>query len=246
MNELLYGELVPFYHLLDPLDDHRDEGQAFGSVVADAVPGAQSLLELGSGAGHGAYYIKEKFQRVTLLDLSPPMLSLSERLNPDCEHIRGDMRTARLDRTFDGCLIHDAIAYMTSTSDLLAAVTTAFFHLRPKGAALLVPDCVKESFKDSYEHHAGDDGERSLRCISWAHDPDPADEAQVTDFALLLREDGRVRAAHDRHVFGLFGIATWIATCETAGFSVDVISRPLPDAYEGSAYTDKMFLCRKP
>ena len=41
------------------------------------------------------------------------MLELSRTLNPDCEHLEGDMRTLRLGRTFDAVLIHDAVMYMT-------------------------------------------------------------------------------------------------------------------------------------
>lgn len=109
-----------------------------------------------------------------------------------------------------------------------------------------VTDAVKESFRDWCEDHAGDDDERSLRSISWSHDPDPHDDTHVTDFAFLLREkDGDVQAVHDRHIHGLFDVDTWVETCERVGLSVDVISRPLPDEYNDSAYTDKMFLCRK-
>jgi len=42
------------------------------------------------------------------------MLELSRTINPEAEHILGDMRTLRLGRTFDAVLIHDAICYMTT------------------------------------------------------------------------------------------------------------------------------------
>src|SRR5262245_15324138 len=43
--------------------------------------------------------------------------ALAVKLNPECEHIVGDMRSMQLDRTFDVVFIHDAIAYMTNESD---------------------------------------------------------------------------------------------------------------------------------
>jgi SAM-dependent methyltransferase len=245
MKTLLYDTLVSFYHLLDPLEEHADEAEELGSVLRDAVPDGQRLLELGAGAGHGAHYIQTKFYHVTLTDLSAPMLARSKALNPECEHLVGDMRTLRLGRPFDCVLIHDAIAYITTPEDLSATAATAFEHLRAQGAALLIPDCVKETFVESHEDHAGDDAERSLRCISWSYDPDPDDDTHLTDFAFLLREYGEVRAVHDRHVHGLFTTDTWVHVCEQAGFQVDIISRPLPAEYVGTGYTDKMFLCRK-
>jgi hypothetical protein len=59
------------------------------------------------------------------------MLGLSRELNPECEHIASDMRTLRLDRTFDAVLVHDAVMYMTTGEQLLAAARTAFVHTRP-------------------------------------------------------------------------------------------------------------------
>ena len=242
----LYGELVPFYHLLDPLEDHAGEGSEYGDVLLGAVEGASSLLELGAGAGHGAHYVKRCFERVTLTDLSGAMLDRSRTLNPDCEHVEGDMRSLRLPVQFDCVLIHDAIAYIATRTDLLSTLRTAAAHLRPGGAALLVPDCLKESFREGHEDHAGDDDERSLRAIAWSHDPDPNDDTYLYDFAFLLREHGQVRAVHDRHVCGLFDEATWLSTITSVGLRGDVISRPLPPEYADTGYTDRMFLCHKP
>jgi trans-aconitate methyltransferase len=95
---------------------------------------ATTLLELGSGGGNNASYLKRWFT-LTLVDASPGMLKASRRLNPECEHVRGDMRTARLGRTFDRVFIHDAIMHMTSEADLVRALRTAFIHTRPGGAA---------------------------------------------------------------------------------------------------------------
>ena len=54
------------------------------------------------------------FAAVTLVDLSAKMLEVSRRLNPDCEHLQGDMRTVRLGRTFDVVFVHDAIDKLDS------------------------------------------------------------------------------------------------------------------------------------
>ncbi|MEO1483174.1 MAG: class I SAM-dependent methyltransferase [Myxococcota bacterium] len=245
MQTLLYNDLVRFYHLLDPLEDHRGEGQEFGAVLRSACPDAKSLLELGSGAGHGAYFVKQRFETITLSDISKPMLERSERLNPDCEHLVGDMRELRLGRLFDCVLIHDAIAYITSLSDLGRVADTVAAHLEPGGAALLVPDCLTESFCDWHEDHAGDDERRSLRGLSWSYDPNPEDCTHLTDFAFLLREDGEVRAVHDRHVYGLFSESQWLATLEASALTVEPVTRPLPPELMESPYTDRMFLCRK-
>ncbi len=245
MTPLLYDELVDFYHLLDPLEDHADEAAEYGGALCSAVRGARSLLELGAGAGHGAHFVKTHFEEVMLTDLSAPMQALSVRLNPDCAHALGDMRSLRLGRSFDCVLCHDAICYMQSEADLRAAFQTAFEHLRPGGAALFVPDCIQDTFVESHEVHVGEDDQRGLRCLTWSHDPDPGDDTYVYDFALLLREGRDVRAVHDRHVCGLFSQATWLGLATEVGFDAQPVSRALPEASAASGYAEVMFLLQR-
>src|SRR5690606_26365258 len=139
---LLYRELVPWYLLLDPTEDHQDEVASYQAALERHIaPGPATLLELGAGAGNHAFHLKRRFT-CTLSDPSDSMQGLSRELNPDCEHVLGDMRSLRLGRTFDAILVHDAVMYMTSEKDLTAAAHTAFVHTRPGGAAIFAPDCV--------------------------------------------------------------------------------------------------------
>src|SRR5262245_54783705 len=204
MKTLLYGELVPWYWLLDPPKDHLEEATAYREALARATtPSPGTLLELGAGAGNNALYMKERF-RLTLTDISENMLSLSREQNPECEHVPGDMRTLRLGRTFDAVFVHDAVMYVTNATDLAAVATTAFFHTRPGGAAPFAPDFVRETFVERTELHKNQDGDRTLACIDWSWDPDPTDDTFRTEFAFLLRDGNSVRAVHDSHVEGLF------------------------------------------
>ncbi|MFO0747079.1 MAG: class I SAM-dependent methyltransferase [Myxococcota bacterium] len=250
---LMYGELVPWYRLIDPPADHAAEAAAYADALAGAIeppPNAAdaspSLLELGAGAGHNALHLKERF-RCTLADVSEPMLGLSRALNPECEHVHGDMRTLRLGRTFDAVLVHDAVMYMTTLDDLRAAAATAFAHTRPGGAALFAPDVVRESFAEATVLLAEDDGARSLRGIQWTWDPDPSDDTCVVEYAFLLRDRGadggpgeRVEAVRDRHVEELVR-ATWVDVLSAVGYRVEGVARPLDDGR-----SDEVFLCRRP
>lgn len=241
MQSLLYGELVSWYRLLDPPEDHLDEAVCYQEAIERAAsPGAETLLELGAGAGHNAFHLKRRF-RCTLTDVSEPMQSLSRKLNPECEHLAGDMRTLRLGRVFDAVLVHDAVMYMTTEEDLRAAARTAFVHTRPGGAAIFAPDCVRETFQEGTTVHAGDGGARSLRCLEWTWDPDPSDTTFITEYAFLLRQGTEVKAVHDRHIEGVFARATWIHVLTGAGFRVAPKARPL-----GDGEFDEVFLCRRP
>jgi len=165
----LYDGLAAWWPLLSPPDDYLDEAGFFHRTLSAAsLPPEPTLLELGSGGGNNALHLKAHFARVTLTDLSPRMLEVSRALNPDCEHIVGDMRTLRLGRAFDVVFIHDAIDYMTTRQDLRLALETAAVHCAPGGLALVVPDHVRETFRPDTEHGGSDGGDgRALRYLEW-------------------------------------------------------------------------------
>ena len=225
----MYGELAAWFHLVSDPAEYADEAADIVRGLADhgvelgpANPDA-SILELGSGGGNMASHLKAR-AHLTLTDLAPGMLALSATLNPECEHVEGDMRTLRLGRTFDAVLLHDAVMYMTTEADLRAAMETAYTHLRPGGVVILIPDFTAETFQPRTEHggHDGHDG-RSLRYLEWTHDPDPLDTTIVTDYCYLLRErDGSTRVLGDRHIEGIFPRATWLGLLADVGFQADV------------------------
>ena len=227
----LYGELAPWFHLLTAPKDYAEEARLYRKVLREACDRPpQTLLELGSGGGNNASHLKKHFA-MTLVDLSPQMLAISRKLNPECEHLQGDMRRVRLGRVFDAVFVHDAIMYMTTERDLRRVFETAFVHCRRGAAALFVPDCERETFRPSAKHggHDGADG-RSLRYLEWTWDPDPSDTTYLVDFAYLLRSpSGRVRAVRDRHIFGLFPRADWLRLLRDIGFRAKMVTPKEPE-----------------
>jgi SAM-dependent methyltransferase len=215
----IYSELASWYPLLTTPEDYDEEAAFILQLLREHGEGPkQTLLELGAGAGHLASHLKSNWQAV-LTDLSPEMLALSVALNPDCEHHVGDMRTLRLERTFDAVLAHDAISYMTTEEELRAALTTAFVHLRPGGVALFLPDHVRETFEPATDQGGTDQPDRALRYLEWSTDPDPDDTTCVVDYAWMLREsDGSMRVFADRLIEGLFPRQTWLDLLAQTGF----------------------------
>jgi SAM-dependent methyltransferase len=237
----LYRELAGWFHLLTPPDEYEEEAGIYRRTIEEAADGpVRTVLELGSGGGNNASYLKAGFE-MTLTDLSEEMLEVSRSLNPECEHVQSDMRTLRLGREFDAVFAHDAVDYLTTKEDLAACIETAFVHCRPGGMALFVPDYVRESFTPGADHGGTDEVDRGLRYLEWQWDPDPDDTTYVVDFAYLLREGDAVRAVHDRHECGLFGKAEWVELLSEAGFKAEHRPTVLSD---GAG--NEMFVARKP
>jgi SAM-dependent methyltransferase len=236
----LYTELSTWWPLFSPPQHYAEEAAELLELLREVgAPPPRTMLELGCGGGSNAYHLKKHYT-LTLTDLSPAMLTISRSYNPECEHVQGDMRSLRLNRTFDIVFVHDAVMYMTTGTDLLRAMQTAWLHSAPGGVALFVPDCVRETFATAVSETevGGEDGpDRGLRCLSWTFDPDPADTTCDVHFAFMLREGASVTVEHDMHVFGLFGREDWLRLLQQAGFA----PRSVIDSYGRD-----IFIARKP
>ena len=237
----LYRELADWWQLFSPAEEYADEAASFIKILREnyASP-PRTILELGSGAGSNAFYLKKEFE-MTLVDLSPEMLAESRRINPESEHLAGDMRSVRLEREFDAVFIHDAICYMTSETDLRRAIETAYVHCKPGGTAVIAPDYVRETFKPSTEqggHDAAENEERALRWLMWTFDPNPNDTTYAVHFAFLLKENDTVGVEHDHHEEGLFARADWLRLFREAGFNQPKIIVDL--------YDREVFVAHKP
>jgi SAM-dependent methyltransferase len=217
----LYSELAEWWPTFSAPAEYREEATFFARVLGEScVPAPRTLLELGSGGGNNASHLKAHFA-MTLVDMSPQMLAVSRALNPECEHLEGDIRTLRLGRTFDAVFVHDAICHMTSESDLSAVMETAFDHCRPGGAALFAPDFVRETFVENTDHGGNDTDRGSVRFLQWTTDPDPSDTTYFVDFAILIRDlEGGMRVEHDRHTYGLFARPAWRRLLRDVGFEL--------------------------
>jgi SAM-dependent methyltransferase len=219
----LYGELAGWWPLISPPAEYAQEASYLAAVLSStAAIGVHDVLDLGSGGGHVAVYLRDRFA-LTLTDISDDMLAVSRRLNPRCRHVRGDMRTMRLARQFDAVLTHDAVDYVTTQHDLALVIATAFAHCRPGGIAVFVPDYVKDDFRAlTGGGGGGADGtgrQATFREQTW--DPDPADDWVQAEYEFILREaDGAVQVIKETHRLGTFSREVWRRLLTDAGFVI--------------------------
>lgn len=231
----LYTDLAEWWPLLSPPANYEEEAGIYLRTMRNhAGRPLRTCLELGAGGGNNASWLKRDLT-MTLVEPSEGMLAHSRRLNPECEHVQGDMRTVRLDRTFDAVFVHDAVCYMLDLDDLRAAVMTARAHCAPGGVVLFCPDHVADTYVEGTGSGGADapDG-RGLRYLSWTWDPDPDDTRCTVDYAYLLRSrDGTVEAIHDRHVEGLFKRQAWLDLLDEAGFEPAIVPLMHSEVEEG-------------
>ncbi len=223
----VYSDLAGWWPLISPPEEYAEEAVHLADVFGSATIAVREVLDLGSGGGGVAVHLKDRFA-LTLVDLSGEMLDVSRRLNPECEHIQGDMRTIRLGRAFDAVLVHDAVDYMTCEEDLRQVIETAFVHCRPGGMAVFVPDHVADTFREGAGGGGSSDatGRRaSFREHIW--DPNPADDWVQAEYEFVLRSaDATVQVVREKHRLGAFSCATWLRLLAGAGFGTVTTEGP--------------------
>lgn len=209
----LYDELAPWWPLLRPPEMFEEEAAQIRRWL-----GPGSVLELGSGAGMLASQLEGD---VELNDLSPAMLEVSRTLNPGRVHHCADMRTLRVDRTFDGVLLHDAVMMLLTEDDLVRTFRTAWEHLVPGGRFVVLPDFAADAFEEHVVGGGADDGDRAIQLIEWHWAP--GDGTVRVEFNVMIREGGEVRAVHETHRMGLHPRERFWRALSAVGFEPDPV-----------------------
>lgn len=224
----LYDDLAYLWPLLSPPEHYEAEAAVLTQLIDRHCPAesgeAVSVLELGAGGGHTLVHLVERFE-CTAVDLSAPMLGNCQRLVPEANAVVGDMRSIRLDKTFDAVFIHDAIDYMLSEQDVRATLETVAAHLKPGGLCVIAPTYTRENFVDG---DVADDGtttdSEELTYFTYVHDSDPTDDIFEMILLYLIRdaETRTVEVVEDRHTCGLFSNEQWVQWMTDAGMQAEL------------------------
>lgn len=212
----MYSDLAWIWPIISPPEDYIEEALEFTRIIKN---NRATMLHLGCGGGHLDRTLKDHF-KITGVDLSPTMLELAEKLNPECNYQIGDMRNVKLKETFDSVLIADSISYMLTEKDLQKAFQTAYDHLEPGGLFITYAEATKETFANNkVSHSTHQQDSLDILFIENLYDCNPQDTIYEAVFMFLIRQDGKILALEtDKHTLGIFPLRTWKETLEKVGF----------------------------
>lgn len=135
-----------YYDLLYRDKDYPAEAEHIHQLIQRYRPGAQSILELGSGTGRHARLLAEKGYRVHGIERSPTMLAqarrhaaesaCADRLTFEQRDIRAPGAAGRYDVVIS--LFH-VISYLTETPDIQTVFAAVSRHLQGRG--IFIFDC---------------------------------------------------------------------------------------------------------
>jgi SAM-dependent methyltransferase len=155
----VFGAYSRYYNLFYQDKDYPGEAEYVNGLIGKHHPGAKSILDLGCGTGRHDLLLADLGYDVTGVDRSEEMLAvanshLSSLISqrgfahpsslishpPLISFHQGDIRSIRLNRTFDVVIsLFHVVSYLTTNEDLAAAFATARVHLKPGGICIF--DC---------------------------------------------------------------------------------------------------------
>jgi len=239
-----YKDLAKYWPIISPPEDYIEEGEYVAQVIKHTSPiETKTVLDLGCGGGHDDFALKKHF-KITGVDISPDMLKLAKKLNPEVKYVKGDMRTVRLKDKFDAVTIFDSIHYMTTHDDLTTLFETAYHHLKPGGVMITVVEVTKETFvQNKTRSMVQSKNNVEVSFIENYYDPDPTDNTYEATFVFLIRDKGKLKIETDKHTCGVFAMQTWLDILEETGFRVSKLDFNVSDP---EAQTYPLLLCVKP
>ncbi len=150
---LMFHRLAPYYDDLVGGKDYRLESRALESLARRLGRSrGRAWLDVACGTGSHLSFLRRQYA-VTGIDVSREMLRVARRRLPGIRLILGDMRSFRLDETFDvvSCLF-SAIGHLTAERELAATFANFARHLKPGGVAIVEPWIDPADFRSGYVH----------------------------------------------------------------------------------------------
>ncbi len=242
----MYTELASWFHLLTAPADYVEEATQALRLLTEATGASpQTILELGSGGGNNASHMKAH-ATLTLTDVSPEMLALSRTLNPECEHLVGDMRTLRLGRIFDAVFVHDAVSYLTSETTWRRRSPPPTPTAGPAGRPCSLPTpSPSASARAPTPAVTMARATSTAPCAIWSGPGTPIrttpGTSPSTPTCSGTKRTARPRSGPNGTILGLFSRATWLSLLTDAGFVAETRQSVHDDEADA-----ELFLARRP
>lgn len=214
--------------------NYATESQTIHELIQQRCPQARTLLDVACGTGGHLQYLQRHYD-VTGVDLDPAMLKQARARLPSTDLIEADMRSLRLNRTFDAVIcLFSGIGYMAATSELNAAVAAMASHLTPHGVLIVDSWVLPGEWRGTVGTDLNTAVTDTLKVARVVH---ATRQGRTTRLQMhhLVATDRGVDYIVDHHELTLFSRREYQAALQLAGLNVETIDSPLPgrDRYIG-------------
>lgn len=150
---IMFHELAEYYDEFMAEKDYRGEVRRLEALARRyGRSRGRAWLDVGCGTGRHLALLRARHP-VAGVDNSLSMLRIARRRLPGVRLVLADMRSFRLDRSFDvvSCLF-SAVGHLRTEQDLLATFANFARHLKPGGVALVEPWLDPAEFRPAMLH----------------------------------------------------------------------------------------------
>ena len=97
----------------------------------------EEILELGCGSGLFTIPLKQQGFKIEGLEISPEMIKVTQKKEPELKLHQGDMRSFNLPKSFDAILILSAtLTLLQNHQEINQCLSSSYEHLKPGGMLL--------------------------------------------------------------------------------------------------------------
>ena len=155
----MFLESAELYDAIYHFKNYARECERLRALIADAVPGARTILDVACGTGEHAKFLKQ-YYAIDGVDLNESYLRAARVKNPAGSYTRADMTDFDLAATYDAvtCLF-SAIGYVRTAGRLQRAIACMARHVNPGGVLIVEPWLTPDDWKPGATFiHAGEIG----------------------------------------------------------------------------------------
>lgn len=226
-HESYSGSVAKYYDRIYSWKPYAAEARAIAKLIRQSSRSrGQDLLDVACGTGKHLQFLKGEFHCVGA-DLSPAMLALARRNNPDVSFIRADMTQMNLRRQFDAIVcLFSAIGYVKTGAALRKTAGNLYRHLRVGGVAIVEPWFGRSSFRSGIPHMTAY-GDAKTKIARLDVSKIRGNLSVLEMHYLVARKNSEVKYYVDRHELGLFGCHEVLAAMKGAGFHARIVKGAL-------------------
>jgi len=214
----MFLESPELYDAIYHFKNYARECETLRALIADAVPGARTILDVACGTGEHDKFLKEHYA-VDGVDLNEHYLRAARLKNPAGRYTRADMTAFDLATTYDvvTCLF-SAIGYVRTADRLNRAIACMARHVKPGGALIVEPWLTPDLWKPGAGFiHTGEIGADKVCRMSHS-----SQEGNLSILSLhyLRGTPGGIEHYSERHELGLFRRDEMTRAFESANLDV--------------------------
>ena len=213
-----YTTLAKYYDLIFSSKDYKNEASFIEKIVKRRNPQSKSILDIGCGTGTHLNLLREKFNILHGVDLSPEIIKEAKRKSSKITYSIGKMANFNLKRKFDVLIsLYSVFNYNLSIEEAKKTLINFRRHLKPNGLIILALYTPTNTEKQISLHMGKKAGVEVVKINEFS--TDEKTNIQTSNFLVLLKDRNGVDFfTEPNHKYKIYNVDEFTYLMKKAGF----------------------------